>query len=139
MNLSEKLNSSSPADVAAGRSRHAAATAIAARLRDLYDAAAVWTSSPTGSKAHLRVHRLVVCFWINDSGIFFRIDDQDGGTPLMSGYLDSGRYPEHDGGSLQIMSWRRGWERSLFAPVSGQLRAIVTCLDDWPRQADTVH
>lgn len=106
------------ADQAAGRNRAIAASAIAVRLRYLAGNECRWGVFPSGKMADLIVGSLVVGFWINNSGLYFRIDHIAGGAPLMSGYLDPKRRGEYDNGHLQVMSWRRGWERELFEPIS---------------------
>ena len=106
------------ADQAAGRNRAVAAYAIAVRLRDLAGNECTWRVGPSGKKAGLIVGSLIVEFWINDSGLYFRIDHIAGGAPLMSGYIDPKRRGQYDNGHLQVMSWRRGWERQLFEPIS---------------------
>lgn len=112
------------ADQAACRNRKVAACAIAARLRHLAGQECFWTQSPTGPKAGLVVGDVFVCFWLNDSGLYFRVDDIAGGPPLMSGYIDPERGGTYDQGHLSIASWRRGWERQLFGPISVVSRAF---------------
>lgn len=114
------------AELATGRDRKVAAAAIATRLRYLSTDLTAWWPSPTGKQARLVLDGLVVGFWRNDSGLYFRIDAVCGGRPLMTGYLRPERYGTLDEGRLQIMSWRRGWERSLFARVTCELRPVET-------------
>lgn len=127
-------------DRAEGRNRMVAAAAIAERLRDLASGRIDWTRSSTGAKAHLRSDRLVLFFWLNEAGLYFRIECRYSGRPLMSGYVDLRQYGKHDEGRLQIMSWRRGWERSLFGTFScglqrfGPVGSVVEC-----GQPETVH
>lgn len=48
------------------------------------------------------------------TGTCFRIDGRAGGPPLMSGYIDPHPAGKYANGKLHVMSWQRGWERSLF-------------------------
>lgn len=103
-----------PCDDAIGRNRRLAAKAIGARLRKLSSTARYGTIGAWPS-VDLSVGALNVFLSKTRHGLYFGIHHPDDRRPQMTGYIDPirpGNYPEL---GMHVMSWRRGWERELFA------------------------
>lgn len=104
----------SAADAATGKNRRIAAKAIARQLRKLSDSSE-YTIVGSWPHAEARLRSLLVFFCKLPEGLYFRVHGGGVRRALMTGYID----PVHPGNyaelGLHVMSWRRGWERELFA------------------------
>lgn len=103
-----------PIQIATGRSRKAAAVVILTQLRHILARCELKPSMWGGWAADVEQGDLSISFHRVQTGTCFRIDGRAGGPPLMSGYIDPRPAGKYADGKLHVMSWKRGWESSLF-------------------------